>query len=131
MGTYNGFITQNQSVTTSWAQVETQYQRRFDLIPSLVEATKGVLRQEQTVFKAIADARKGYAGVPSGSVAKVQAAGTLDSALARLLVVIENYPQLKSNETVRDLMNELAGTENRINVARYRYNDTVQGYNVA
>lgn len=130
VGTYNGFVTKDQNVDTSWAQVETQYQRRFDLIPNLVEATKGVLRQEQAVFGAIAEARKGYAGA-AGTAEKARAAGTLDSALARLLVVIENYPQLRSNDTVRDLMTELAGTENRINVARHRYNEAAQDYNTS
>ena len=127
-GTYNGLVGLGQSVDSQWAQVETQYQRRYDLIPNLVEATKGVLTQEQEVFSQIAEARQGYAGANNSSE-KVEAANQMESALARLLVIVENYPELKSNETVQDLMVELAGTENRISVERKRYNDTVQGYN--
>lgn len=130
LGTYNGLVNSNESVTTQWAQVETQYQRRFDLIPSLVNSTKGFLKQEQKVFGDIAEARTHYAGAASGTNAKVQATNQMESALARLMVIVENYPQLKSNETIRDLMTELAGTENRVNVARQRYNEEVLSYNV-
>jgi LemA protein len=128
MGIYNGLVGQNQAVEAQWAQVETQYQRRFDLIPNLVEATKGIFDQERTVFDNIAKARQGYAGAGSQE-AKVAAAGELESALSRLLVIVENYPQLKSNETVASLMDELAGTENRISVERKRYNEVTQSYN--
>lgn len=129
MGTYNGLVGLGQQVDSQWAQVETQYQRRYDLIPSLVESTKGFLTQEQTVFDNIAKARQGYAGAQS-ETEKVEATNKMESALGRLLVIVENYPELKSNETVQDLMVEIAGTENRISVERKRYNDTVKGYNV-
>ncbi len=129
-GMYNGMVTQNESVTASWSKVESQYQRRFDLIPGLVNATKGVLRQEQAVFGAIAEARTHYAGTQPGSTDRVQATNQMESALARLMVIVENYPQLKSDQTVRGLMDELAGTENRITVARDRYNEEVLAFNV-
>jgi len=129
MGSYNSLVGLGQSVDSQWAQVETQYQRRFDLIPNLVESTKGVLTQEQEVFFNIAQARQGYAGAGNANE-KVEAATQMESALSRLLVIVENYPELKSNETVQDLMVELAGSENRVSVERKRYNDTVKGYNV-
>lgn len=130
MGSYNSMVTKSEAVDTTWAQVESQYQRRFDLIPNLVSATKGFLVQEQKVFGDIAEARTRYAGAPAGSNEKVQATSQYEGALARLLVVMENYPQLKSNETVRALTDELAGTENRVQIARDRYNEEVRGYNV-
>jgi len=126
--TYNGLVGLGQHVDSQWAQVETQYQRRYDLIPNLVESTKGFLAQEQKVFADIAEARQGYAGAGTASE-KVEATNQMESALSRLLVIVENYPELKSNETVADLMVELAGTENRTSVERKRYNDTVKGYN--
>lgn len=129
IGSYNGLVRQNEVVIASWSQVETQYQRRFDLIPNLVEATKSVLRQEQTVFGAIAEARTRYAGSAPGSTERVEATGQMESALARLLVIVENYPQLNSDKTVRGLMDELAGTENRIAVVRDRYNEQVRSWN--
>lgn len=129
LGTYNGFISNQQIVETSWAQVESQYQRRFDLIPGLVEATKGFLRQEQKVFGDIAEARSHYAGTSSGTKERVEATNQMESALSRLMVIIENYPQLNSDKTVQALMDELAGTENRINIARERYNDSVKEWN--
>lgn len=128
MGSYNSLVSKNQNVSTSWAQVQTQYQRRFDLVPNLVAATKGVLNQEQKVFGDIATAREHYAGAPQGSDQQVQAAGQYDSAISRLLVITENYPQLQSVQSVQNLTDELAGTENRIAVARDRYNTTVQDY---
>ena len=128
MGTYNGLVGANQQVEASWAQVETQYQRRFDLIPNLVEATKGTMAQEQDVFKAIADARGNYAGAATQDE-KAAAAGQVESALGRLLVIMENYPTLNSNETVLSLMDELAGTENRVGVERGRYNEQVRSFN--
>lgn len=127
-GSYNSLVAKNQQVDSQWAQVESQYQRRYDLIPNLVEATKGSLQQEQTVFDNIATARQNYAGAQSVDE-KAAAATQLESSLSRLLVIVENYPELKSNETVLSLMDELAGTENRISVERMRFNDTVQSYN--
>ena len=129
VGYYNSFVSLNQSVTNQWAQVETQYQRRFDLIPNLVNSVKGFLKQEQAVFGAIAEARTRYAGAQTVND-KALAASQVESALGRLLVVMENYPELKSNETVAQLMDELAGTENRISVERRRYNDVVKEYNL-
>lgn len=129
-GVYNGLVQERTAVETTWAQVETQYQRRFDLIPQLVSSTRAVLVQEQLVFGTIAEARTRYSGAPSGSSERVEAANQLEGALARLLVVVENYPTLRSNETVRALMDELAGTANRITIAQQRYNETVQVYNV-
>lgn len=128
MGAYNALVQKDQAVTSQWSQVEASYQRRFDLIPSLVESTKGIFEQEQAVFGQIADARQGYAGAQTQSE-KVAAANQLESALSRLLVIVENYPQLQSNQTVLALMDELAGTENRINVERRTYNDITQNYN--
>lgn len=129
VGSYNGLVRLNEEVDTSWAQVETQYQRRFDLIPNLVEATKGTMTQEQEVFGTIANARQGYAGANT-QAEKVKATGELESSLARLLVIMENYPTLQSNETVLSLMDELAGTENRVSVERGRYNGVVKTFNV-
>lgn len=129
LGTYNSLAVGNVNVDTSWANVQSQYQRRYDLIPNLVGATKGYLKQEQKVFGDIAEARTHYAGAPAGSAAQVSAASSLDSALSRLMVIVENYPDLKSNVTVAGLMDELAGTENRINIARDRYNVEVRTYN--
>lgn len=125
---YNSLIGKTQAVDNQWAQVETQYQRRFDLIPNLVNSVKGMMTQEQAVFGQIAEARTRYAG--AGTVEeKVKAAGQLESALGRLLVIMENYPELRSAENVSQLMDELSGTENRISVERRRYNDLVRDYN--
>lgn len=124
-GSYNGLVSQNIAIDGQWAQVETQYQRRFDLIPNLVSSTQGFLKQEKSIFDDIAQARTQYAGAKSVDE-KVAGAGSLDSALGRLLVIMENYPTLKSNETVAKLMDELAGTENRISVERRRFNELVQ-----
>lgn len=129
-GYYNSFVSKQQAVDSQWAQVENQYQRRYDLIPNLVAAVKGVLKQEQKVFGDIAEARKGYTGART-TEEKVAAANQMESALSRLLVIVENYPQLKSNENVRDLMVQLEGTENRISVERRRYNEEVRSYNTA
>lgn len=128
-GTYNSLVTSNEAITTQWAQVETSYQRRFDLIPNLVESVKGAMSQEKQVFTALADARSKYSGAGSAD-AKAAAATQVESALSRLLVVVENYPQLKSTEAVQGFMAELAGTENRVSVERSRYNEKVQSYNV-
>jgi len=126
---YNGLVSSQEAVTNQWAQVETQYQRRFDLIPNLVASVKGVMNQEQEVFTAIADARTKYSGATTPD-AKAEAATQVESALGRLLVITENYPELKSSTNVQDLMTQLEGTENRISVERKRYNDFVQSYNL-
>lgn len=131
MGSYNTMITQNEQVETAWAQVEAQYQRRFDLVPNLVSATKSVLTQEQEVFGAIADARTRYAGTPAGSEERVEATNGFESALGRLLLIMENYPELRSVESVQRLTDELAGTENRISVERNRYNEQVRVWNTS
>lgn len=127
--TYNRLVTAFTFVDAQWAQVETQYQRRFDLIPNLVESVKGVMKQEQAVFNAIAEARTRYAGAKTTNE-KVSAAGEVESSFARLLVVMENYPQLKSSENVFALQSQIEGTENRISVERGRFNDSVRGYNL-
>jgi LemA protein len=131
MGAYNSLVNSYENVDTAYAAIETQYQRRFDLVPNLAKATQGFLQQEKDVLGEIARARTQYAGAKSGSADQIEAMGSYSSALARLMVVVENYPELKSNQTVRDLMTELAGTENRINVARDRYNESVRAYNVS
>jgi len=127
LGAYNGLISSRETVDNKWAQVETQYQRRFDLIPNLVESVKGAMEQEKEVFSALAEARTRYAGAQNISE-KVEAAGGVESALARLLVVMENYPELKSVDTVQTLMAQLEGAENRVSIERKRYNDVVRDY---
>src|SRR5215467_6950467 len=124
----NQMVTKNEAVKAAWSQVDIVLQRRADLIPNLVETVKGIALQEQTVFGDIAKARSQLlsAGTPSEKIAANQ---QLDGALGRLLVVVENYPQLKSNENFLRLQDELAGTENRIAVERKRYNDALQDYN--
>ena len=127
---YNSFVTKDQAVESQWAQVETQYQRRFDLIPNLVAATKGIFKQEREIFGKLAEARTRYAG-SKGVEDKVGAANQLESALARLLVIVENYPNLRSSESVQQLMVQLEGTENRVSVERRRYNDQVRDFNTS
>lgn len=127
-GMYNSLVKKTQEVDAQWAQVETQYQRRYDLIPNLVNSVKGLMAQEKAVFDAIAEARTRY-GQATTTDAKATAAGDLETAVGRLLVIMENYPQLKSDKAVIQLMDELAGTENRISVERRRYNDVVRDYN--
>jgi LemA protein len=127
---YNRFVSQEEGVKAQWAQVDNQLQRRNDLIPNLIETTKGFAQQERDVFQAIADSRAKLAGASTPDQ-KMAAANEQSSALSRLLVVVENYPLLKSNETFARLMDELAGTENRIAVERMRYNEKVQEYNTA
>jgi LemA protein len=124
----NTLVSKNESVKAAWSQVDIVLQRRSDLIPNLVETVKGYAQQEVTVFGDIAKARAALlsAGTPQE---KMAANGQLDGALGRLLVVVENYPQLKSNENFLRLQDELAGTENRIAVERKRYNDTLRDYN--
>ena len=125
----NTLVQKNEAVKTSWSQVDIVLQRRADLIPNLVETVKGYAKQEQTVFGDIAKARSQLlsAGTPEQ---KIAANSQLDGALGRLLLIVENYPQLKSNENFLRLQDELAGTENRIAVEHQRYNDTLRDYNV-
>jgi len=130
VGYYNSMITAEQEVEKAQAQVEVQLQRRYDLIPNLVESVKAVLTQEQEVFGDIAEARTRYSGAQTGTAEKIEASNDLESAISRLLVIMENYPELKSDQTVQGLMDELAGTENRISVERQRYNDTVTDFNI-
>ena len=125
---YNSLVKANENITGQWAQVETQYQRRFDLIPNLVNSVKGIMAQEQKVFGDLAEARTRYAGAANVDD-KVKAANDVESYLGRLLVVMENYPQLRSSETVLTLMAQLEGTENRISVERSRFNDAVRAFN--
>lgn len=127
--TYNRLITANETINNQWAQVETQYQRRLDLVPNLVESVKGVMKQETKIFGDLAEARTRYAGAQTASE-KVEAASDVESSLSRLLVVMENYPQLKSSENVQTLMAQLEGTENRVSVERKRFNDSVKTFNV-
>lgn len=124
----NQMVTKREAVNAAWAQVDVVLQRRADLIPNLVQTVKGFAVQEQTVFGDIANARAALIGAKTPAD-KIAANGQLDNALSRLLVIVENYPQLKSNENFMRLQDELAGTENRIAVERRRYNDTVQDYN--
>src|SRR6059036_3664288 len=124
----NEMVKKREAVNAAWAQVDVVLQRRADLIPNLVETVKGFAAQEQTVFGDIAKARSALLSAHSPAE-KIAANGQLDSALGRLLVVVENYPQLKSNENFLRLQDELAGTENRIAVERRRYNEVVQDYN--
>jgi LemA protein len=127
-GTYNHLVQLRQQVDAAQADVETQLQRRFDLIPNLVESTRAVLAQERTVFEALARARTQYAGTQAGTPQRIQAANNVETALGRLLVIVENYPVLRSNDTVQSLMRELAGTENQVAFARRQYNAAVQAY---
>ncbi|OPY18320.1 MAG: LemA family protein [Syntrophus sp. PtaB.Bin075] len=129
-GQYNTFVTLDETVKSSWAQVENQLQRRYDLIPNLVETVKGYARQEKDVLIEVTNARARVGG--AGTVPeKIQANNDLSGALSRLLVVVEQYPDLKSNQNFLRLQDELAGTENRIAVERRRYNEEVRRYNVA
>ena len=125
---YNRFVAQEETIKTQWAQVENQLQRRNDLIPNLVETTKGIAQQERDVFGQIAESRAKLSGAQTPEQT-IQAANEQSAALARLLVIVENYPQLRSSETFNRLMDELSGTENRIAVERMRYNERVQEYN--
>ena len=124
----NEMVRKNETVKSDWAQVDVVLQRRADLIPNLVETVKGFASQEQTVFHDIASARSALMGAQTPAD-KIAANGQLDGALGRLLLIVENYPQLKSNENFLRLQDELAGTENRIAVERKRYNDAIQDYN--
>jgi LemA protein len=128
-GTYNSLVTMDESVKGAWAQVENQLQRRYDLIPNYVETVKGYAKHEKQVFVEVANARSKVAG--AGTVSdKIQANGQLSSALGRLLLVVERYPELKANTNFIRLQDELAGTENRIAVERRRFNEMVKAYNI-
>src|SRR5271157_3534304 len=128
IGHRNDMVRKKEAVNAAWSQVDVVLQRRADLIPNLVETVKGYASQEQKVFGDIAAARAALIGAKTPQD-KIAANGQLDSALGRLLVIVENYPQLKSNENFMRLQDELAGTENRIAIERRRYNDTLQDYN--
>ncbi len=128
-GTYNTFVSLDEAVAGSWAQVENQLQRRYDLIPNLVETVKGYAGHEKSVFIDVTNARSKVGG--AGNVSeKIKANNQLTTALSRLLVVVERYPELKANQNFIRLQDELAGTENRIAVERRRYNETVKTYNI-
>lgn len=127
---YNRFVSQGEAINSQWAQVENQLQRRFDLIPNLVGTVKGVSKQEKDVIAEITEARTRYSGASSVD-AKAAAAGQVESALGRLLVITENYPQLQSSQAYKDLMTSLEGTENRLAVERMKYNDLVKVYNTS
>jgi LemA protein len=124
----NQMVAKDQVVKTAWSDVDVQLERRADLIPNLVETVKGFTKEESTVFGDIANARAGMLNA-QGPAAKIAANGQLDGAIGRLLLLTENYPQLRSSEQFMRLQDELSGTENRIGVARKRYNDALQDYN--
>src|SRR3989344_5201219 len=128
-GSYNKFVRLNEQVDGQWAQVETVYQRRLDLIPNLVNATRGFFKQEQALYEKITQARAAYSGAKTPAE-QVSTANVLESNLSRLLLIVESNPEIKSNQVVTNLMAELAGTENRISVERMRFNDSVRVYNV-
>jgi LemA protein len=125
---YNRFTAQEEAIKAQWGQVENQLQRRNDLIPNLVETVKGYASHEKEVFQAVADSRARLAGAQTPEQ-RIEAANQQTSALARLLAVVENYPQLKADAQFARLMDELAGTENRLSVERMRYNERIQEYN--
>ncbi|MGD0891920.1 MAG: LemA family protein [Terracidiphilus sp.] len=124
----NQMVAKDQAVKAAWSEVDVQLERRADLIPNLVETVKGFTKEESTVFGDIANARAGMLNA-QGPAAKIAANGQLDSAIGRLLLLTENYPQLRSSEQFMRLQDELSGTENRIGVARKRYNDRIEEYN--
>src|SRR5579863_4827345 len=128
VSTKNQLVAKDQTVKSRWSEVDVQLERRADLIPNLVETVKGFTKEESTVYGDIANARAGMLNA-QGPQAKIAANGQLDSAIGRLLLLTENYPQLRSSEQFMRLQDELAGTENRIGVARKRYNDAIQDYN--
>src|ERR1022692_1533020 len=128
VGARNQMVAKDQNVKSMWSEVDVQLQRRADLIPNLVETVKGFTKEESTVFGDIANARAGMLNA-QGPSAKIAANGQLDGALGRLLLLTENYPQLRSSDQFMRLQDELSGTENRISVARKRYNDAIQEYN--
>jgi LemA protein len=126
----NDLVLQREAVDAQWANIEAVLQRRADLIPNLVETVKGFAKHETEVFQSIADARAALAGAHAPQE-KIQANGQLDGALSRLLVITENYPQLRSNENFLRLQDELSGSENRIAVERRKYNEALQHYNAS
>lgn len=132
ISSYNGFVTAKGNVDNQWAQVETQYQRRVDLVPNLVSTVRGAANFEQETFTEVTQARSAWAqaNTVGDRAGEIQAAANFDSALSRLLVTVEAYPQLQATQAFRDLMTQLEGTENRIAVARKDYNDAVFSYNV-
>lgn len=127
---YNGLIREKANVDGMWAQVETQYQRRFDLVPNLVSTVKGAAQFEQSTFTAVTEARTKWMNAGGDRGQQIAAATGFDSALSRLLVTVEAYPQLQATQAFRDLMTQLEGTENRIATARRDFNGAVQSYNV-
>jgi LemA protein len=136
---YNGLVTADEAVKSAWSQVENQYQRRYDLIPNLVETVKGYAKQEREVLENVTNARASVGQLkvtpevlrdPEAFARFQRAQDGLSSALSRLLVVAENYPNLKSNENFMTLQSQLEGTENRISVERRRFNEVVQNFNV-
>jgi len=128
MGSYNGLVSANENVTGKWSQVENQLQRRSDLIPNLVNTVKGYAKHENDIFTNVANARAKLAGATTVAD-KAAANGELSNALSRLLAISENYPDLKANTNFAQLQDELAGTENRLAVARKDYNDAAQVFN--
>jgi LemA protein len=128
-GTYNGLVSGDEGVKAAWAQVENQLQRRFDLIPNLVETVKGYASHESETLEAVTNARARVGGA-STVPEKIEANEQLGNALSRLLLVVENYPNLKADQSFLRLQDELSGTENRIAVERMRYNETVKNYNI-
>ena len=140
VGAYNGIVGRNEAVSTAWAQVENQYQRRADLVPNLVEVVKGSSKFEKDTLTAVVEARakvgqvtlgKGVLEDPAAFKKFEEAQGGLSSALSRLMVVVEKYPELKSTQGFRDLQVQLEGTENRVSVARMDFNNAAQDYNTA
>jgi LemA protein len=129
IGSYNGLVEKEERVDQSFSNLDAVLQRRADLIPNLANSVKAILKQEQAVFGEIARARTQYAGARTPEQ-KVEASDTMSNALARLLVIVEQYPQLRSNENVRDLMVQIEGTENRVTQARRDYNETATDYNI-
>jgi LemA protein len=131
IGIYNGLVSSQEEAKTAWAQVENQYQRRADLIPNLVETVKGYAAQEKTVLEEVTRLRSQWGEARnSGDINKsLEAAKGLDGALSRLMVVVEKYPELKSNQNFMKLQDQLEGTENRISVERRRFNEVVLNYN--
>jgi LemA protein len=127
-GIYNNLVTEREAINAAWSQVDVALQRRADLIPNLVETVKGFAKQEQTVINSVTEARAAMLGARTPQE-KIEAYGRMESALGRLMVIVENYPNLKSNENFLRLQDELSGTENRIAVERRKYNETVQRYN--
>jgi LemA protein len=129
-GSYNGLVNRELKVDQSAADLDVQLQRRFDLIPNLVKSVEGALEQERAIIGKVTEARTKYASASTGDQ-RVAAAGELEGALSRLLVVVENYPQVASLQNVRDLQVQLEGTENRVAQARRSYNETVTDFNTA